>query len=156
MARPRTTYAFAKRVPAADKLHRVEQMLRLADVLGVQRMPELVGPAAAPNSQIVNGSDFALIHATPMFAYKEWTPEGWRTLAAGLAKHGLPVVAIGGPGEAERRYLDDVWNGVATAHQVEWPEMKCILLEQARVYIGPDIGLASCRGGQFAARSLFG
>jgi heptosyltransferase-3 len=150
LARALKHLALQKSVPAADKLHRVEQMLRLADVLGVQRIPELVGPAAAPNSQIVNGSDFALIHATPMFAYKEWTPEGWRTLAAGLAKHGLPVVAIGGPGEAERRYLDQVWNGVATAHQVEWPEMMH-LLERARVYIGPDTSVthlaaaAGCR-----------
>ena len=50
-----------------------------------------------------------------MFAYKEWTPEGWRALAAGLKQRGLSVVAIGGPGDAERRYLDAVWDGVTSS-----------------------------------------
>ena len=139
-----------KSVRAANKLHRVEQMLRLADVLDVPRVPELVGPAAAPDSHIVDGGNFALVHATPMFAYKEWTPEGWRALASGLAQRGLPVVAIGGPGDTELRYLDAVWNGVTAIHQVEWPEMMH-LLKRARVYIGPDTSVthlaaaAGCR-----------
>ena len=93
-------------------------MLRLADVLDVPRIPELVGPAAAPNSHIVDGGDFALVHATPMFAYKEWTPEGWRAVAAGLAQRGLPVVAIGGPGDAERRYLEK--SGRASLPFIRW------------------------------------
>jgi heptosyltransferase-3 len=85
-----------------------------------------------------------------MFAYKEWTREGWRALAAGLAQRGLPIVAIGGPGDAERRYLDAVWQGVTDIHQVEWPEM-VHLLKRARVYIGPDTSVthlaaaAGCR-----------
>ena len=150
LARVLKRLALQKSVATADKLHRVEQMLRLADVLDVPRIPELVGPAAAPKSHIVDGGDFALIHATPMFAYKEWTPEGWRAVAAGLAQRGLPVVAIGGPGDAERRHLEKVWQGVAAIHQVEWPEMMH-LLERARVYIGPDTSVthlaaaAGCR-----------
>jgi len=137
LARVLKRLVLQKSVRAADKLHRVEQMLRLADVLDVPRVPELVGPKAAPNSHIVDGGNFALVHATPMFAYKEWTPQGWRALASGLAQRGLPVVAIGGPGDSERRYLDAVWNGVTAIHQVEWPEMMQ-LLKRARVYIGPD------------------
>ena len=150
LARMLKGFVLQKSVRAADKLHRVEQMLRLADVLDVPRIPELVGPAAAPNSSIVDGGNFALVHATPMFAYKEWTRDGWRALAAGLAQRGLPIVAIGGPGDAERRYLDTVWNAVTTAHQVEWPEMMH-LLKRARVYIGPDTSVthlaaaAGCR-----------
>src|SRR5262245_49859346 len=138
------------RVSAAGKLHRAEQMLCLADVLAVPRVPEAVGPAAASHSRIVDGDNFALVHATPMFAYKEWTPEGWRALASGLAQRGLPVVAIGGPGDIERRYLDAVWTGVSAIHQVEWPEMMH-LLRRARVYIGPDTSVthlaaaAGCR-----------
>src|SRR4029078_9316947 len=150
LARVLKSFVLQKSVRAADKLHRVEQMLRLADVLDVPRVPELVGPAAAPNSRIVDSGNFALVHATPMFAYKEWTRDGWRALAAGLAERGLPIVAIGGPGGAEQRYLDNVWNGVTTAHQVEWPEMMH-LLKRARVYIGPDTSVthlaaaAGCR-----------
>ena len=72
-----------------------------------------------------------------MFRYKEWTRDGWRALAAGLAQRGLRVVVIGGPGESERQYLDGVWRGVAPVHQVRWPETVG-LLSSARVYIGPD------------------
>ena len=47
-----------------------------------------------------------------MFRYKRWTNDGWRALAAALAGRGLAVVATGGPAEAERRYLDEVWSGI--------------------------------------------
>jgi lipopolysaccharide heptosyltransferase III len=143
-------------VPASDKTHRVEQMLRLADVLGIARVAELVCPAAKPAPQIANGGNYALIHAAPMFTYKEWTHEGWRSVAAGLAKRGLTVIAIGGPGEAERRYLEEVWKGVTAVHQMQWPQMTN-LLAKARVYIGPDTSvthLAAATGCKTVA--LFG
>jgi heptosyltransferase III len=137
LARMLKGIALQRSVPASDKTHRVEQMLRLADVLGIARVAELVCPAATPAPQIANGGNYALIHAAPMFTYKEWTHEGWRSVAAGLAKRGLTVIAIGGPGEAERRYLEEVWKGVTAVHQMEWPQMTS-LLAKARVYIGPD------------------
>ena len=37
----------------------------------------------------------------------------------------------------ERRYLEDVWQGVAPVHQTRWAETVW-LLKRARVYIGPD------------------
>ncbi len=130
-------FALHRSIPAAENIHRVEQMLRLTDMLGIARVPELVCPAGATLPQISLGESYAVIHAAPMFRYKEWTREGWRALAAGLEKRGLSVVAIGGPDEAERKYLDDVWQGVAMVHQVAWPETVS-LLAQARLYIGPD------------------
>jgi lipopolysaccharide heptosyltransferase III len=156
LARILKDVALQRSVPAADKLHRVEQMLRLADVLEIARVVELVCPAAASTSHIVSGGDYALIHAAPMFAYKEWTLEGWRSVAAGLTKRGLSVVAIGGPGDAERRYLEEVWRGVAAVHQMEWPQMMN-LFAKARVYVGPDTSvthLAAAAGCQTVA--LFG
>jgi lipopolysaccharide heptosyltransferase III len=150
LARKLKRVALHRRVPGDDKLHRVEQMLRLADVLGIERVAELVCPAAAPTSQGPPGSNYALIHAAPMFTYKEWTPEGWRALASGLAKRGLSVVAIGGPGAAERRYLEEVWGGIVEIHQMEWPGIMN-LLENARLYVGPDTAVthlaaaAGCR-----------
>ncbi|HEU5017192.1 MAG TPA: glycosyltransferase family 9 protein [Pseudolabrys sp.] len=122
--------------PAIPNLHRVEQMLRLADTLGIARIAELVCPAAAPPG-FEFGENFAVIHAAPMFRYKEWTCAGWRALANGLKARGLEIVAIGGPGETEQRYLADVWQGIARVHQTGWPETTW-LLERARVYIGPD------------------
>ncbi|MGC2823116.1 MAG: glycosyltransferase family 9 protein [Pseudolabrys sp.] len=150
LARTLKRIALHRSAAAADKLHRVEQMLRLADVLEIASVPELVCPVSAPASNIVESGNYALIHAAPMFAYKEWTQDGWRAVAAGLTERGLSVIAVGGPGEAERRYLEDVWRGVATVHQVEWSEMMS-LLTRARVYLGPDTSVthlaaaAGCR-----------
>lgn len=137
LARTLKRIALHRSVPAAEKLHRVEQMLRLADALDISRVPELVCPAAAPQSHVAPRDRYAVIHAAPMFAYKEWTRDGWRAVAAGLAKRGLEVVAIGGPGDAERSYLEMVWRGVADVHQVGWAETMT-LLAKARLYIGPD------------------
>lgn len=137
IARALKKIALHRAVPADEKLHRVEQMLRLADLLEIPRIGELVGPAATPPSKIAAGNSYAVIHAAPMFSYKEWTREGWRALAAGLANRGLTVIAIGGPGDAERRYLENIWQGVTSVHQVNWAETMS-LLSDARVYIGPD------------------
>lgn len=129
-------FALKRHTPAEEKLHRVEQMLRLADLLGIARVRELVCPAEKPPS-FETGGNFAVIHAAPMFRYKEWTREGWRALATGLKKRGIEVIAIGGPDENERRYLEDVWQGVAPVHQTRWADTVW-LLKRARVYVGPD------------------
>jgi lipopolysaccharide heptosyltransferase III len=129
--------ALQRRTPAADNIHRVEQALRLADAIGIARVPELVCPAAAPPSNIAGSARYAVIHASPMFAYKEWTRDGWRALAAGLEQRGLAIIAIGGPGDAERQYLDNIWQGIAKVHQVRWPETMA-LLAKATIYVGPD------------------
>jgi heptosyltransferase-3 len=130
-------FALHYAVPAAENLHRVQQMLRLADALGIAQVPELVCPAGMRDLPVANRDNYAVIHAAPMFSYKEWTPEGWREIAAGLRQRGLSVVAIGGPGEAERRYLENVWRDICEFHQLEWPQTTS-LLTKARVYIGPD------------------
>ena len=123
--------------PSTPSIHRVEQMLRLADALGIARVPELVCPAPGPADATAPVDNIAVIHAAPMFRYKQWTRDGWRALATGLAQRGLAVVAISGPDEAERRYLEDVWQGIATVHPAAWPAT-VTLLQRARVYVGPD------------------
>lgn len=124
-------------IPVTENIHRVEQMLRLAEMLGIERVPELVCPAGAEPQGIERGERYAVIHAAPMFRYKEWTREGWRALAAGLAKRKLTVIAIGGPGADERDFLEQIWRGTLPIHQVKWPETVA-LLKRARIYVGPD------------------
>ena len=124
--------------PYAAGVHRVEEILRLADLLGIARAPDVI----APRPRAVEGlpSDYAVIHAAPMFRYKQWTLEGWRALAAALNDRGLKVMATGGPAEAERRYLDAIWAGAAVQRldgQLDWPQLAG-LLAKARVYVGPD------------------
>jgi heptosyltransferase-3 len=119
--------------------HRVEEILRLADTLGIPRIAEVVPPRPV-SSPMVPDADYAVIHAAPMFRYKQWTREGWRSLAEALAAHGLTVVATGGPSAGERGYLDAVWDGAAVCRvdgRLTWPQLAG-LLTNARLYVGPD------------------
>jgi heptosyltransferase-3 len=134
--------ALTRVVPNQPGLHRLEEMLRLADAIGVARVPRLVCPqGAAPQS--FAGGDYAVIHAAPNFTYKRWTREAWRTVAANLAARGLAVLATGGPAPAERAFLDDVWDGMPVRRvdgTLTWPELAA-LLGQARLYVGPDTSI---------------
>lgn len=133
--------ALHHRVYADDTVHRVEQNLRLADALGIARVPEVVCPAARPARAIATSESFAVIHAAPMFRYKQWTGEGWRALAAGLAERGLAVVATTGPDPRERAYLAAVWRDVVSVVPRPWPEVVW-LLQRAKVYVGPDTAVS--------------
>jgi heptosyltransferase III len=131
--------------------HRLEDMLRLADVLGVARVGHLVcpggvGPSLAPDDapplpEHGGEGGYAVIHAAPMFRYKHWNVEGWRTVAAKLGARGLRVVATGGPDAAERAFLDAVFGPVPEVErkdgQLSWPQL-ARLLAGARIFIGPD------------------
>ena len=131
--------ALHRSTPAVPDIHRVEQMLRLADALGIARVPELVCPApAAPEN--IPAKPYAVIHAAPAFRYKQWTRDGWRALAAGLVQRGLSIVATSGPDPAERRDLEALWQGIAAVHSLTWPG-NAALLAGARIYIGPDTSI---------------
>lgn len=122
----------------ANGVHRVEEMLRIAKALGIARAPEVVCPRA--QSESAPAGDYAVIHASPMFRYKQWIKSGWRELAASLARRGLSVIATGSSAEIERSYLDDVWRDTAARRvdgKLSWPQLTA-LLSQARIYIGPD------------------
>ena len=141
--------AFLARSIAADRsVHRVEALLRLADVLGIPRVGQVVVPQGGLPPAAPSGP-FAVIHAAPMFTYKQWTVEGWRSVAAALAARGLTVVATGGPGEAERAYLDLVWKGsdiVRLDGRCNWGQLSS-LLARAKVYIGPDTSVTHLAAG---------
>lgn len=139
---PRMSGALKRRLlhhgaPHVEGLHRVEQVLRLADVLGIARVPELVCPKASDALPASAGENYAVIHAAPMFSYKQWTRDGWRALGAGLRQRGLTIVATSGPDAAERNTLAELWRDIAPVHQLPWPQVVA-LLAQARLYIGPD------------------
>jgi heptosyltransferase-3 len=131
--------------------HRLEEMLRLADALGIPRVSHLVCPGdislldsastTSRRSKVDDQQPYAVVHAAPMFQYKRWTVDGWRELASHLRARGLKVVATGGPAAAERSYLDVVWNAlpevVRRDGQLSWPQL-AELLSRARLFAGPD------------------
>jgi heptosyltransferase-3 len=132
---------FARAVASDVTVHRVAELLRLADALGIPRASQVVCPVGSMHAGIGPDRPYAIIHAAPMFRYKRWTHEGWREIAAALARKGMTVIATGSPDPAERRYLDEVWgpnNGLRRLDgALAWPEL-ATLLSGARVYVGPD------------------
>jgi heptosyltransferase-3 len=129
----------ARSARAGEGTHRVEDVLRLADALGIARVAEVVGPAGRLAPEHVVTGAYAVIHAAPKFRYKQWTPAGWRSLAGALKDRGLDVIATGGPDD--RGYLDEVWRDAAQVRRFDgrlsWPEIAA-LLARARIYVGPD------------------
>ena len=128
-----------RNVASDPRVHRVEAMLRLADTLGIPRVSQVVPPQGGRPTELPGG-DYAVIHAAPMFNYKRWTVDGWRALASALTERGLSVVATGGPGETERKYLDDVWSGSSVIRydgKLTWAALTR-LLSRARLFVGPD------------------
>jgi heptosyltransferase-3 len=127
-----------KPVPVVAGLHRVAEVLRLAEALGISAVAAVVAPGPKPAKR--TDRRYAVIHAAPMFRYKRWTAEGWRGLAAALAARGLAVVATSGPGEEERRYLDQVWESASNVQRLDplsWGELTH-LIAGAQLYAGPD------------------
>jgi heptosyltransferase III len=121
--------------------HRVVDILRLADVIGIPAVPEVVCPPPAPRAPLAPAQPYAVIHAAPMFVYKRWTAAGWGALAAGLRERGFAVAATGAA--SDRDYLDAVWRDARVVRldgKLSWPEMTA-LIAGARVYIGPDTAI---------------
>jgi heptosyltransferase III len=143
--------ALSRSVAPRPGSHRLEEMLRLADALGVARVAHLVCPgdislldsasAASRQAKVDDPQLYAVIHAAPMFQYKRWTVAGWRELASHLHARGLRVVATGGPAAAERAYLDLVWGNLPDVTrrdgQLSWPQL-AELLTRAQLFVGPD------------------
>jgi heptosyltransferase-3 len=121
--------------------HRIVEILRLADVMGIPALGDVVCPPPAPRLQLAPPQPYAVIHAAPMFVYKRWTREGWGALAAALRERGFAVAATGAA--SDRGYLDAVWRDTRIVRldgKLAWPELTA-LIAGARVYIGPDTAI---------------
>ncbi len=130
---------YRRSLPIEPGVHRVEENLRLVDLLGIARVAEVVCPHAVDTAGLPGGP-YAVIHATPLFRYKQWSRNGWRELAGALTARGLSVMATGGPAETERRYLDEIWSGASVTRLdglLDWAQLTG-LLSKAHVYVGPD------------------
>ena len=130
---------FHRSMRTSSTLHRVEQVLNLADLLGIDRVGELVPPESSQMLRAASGP-YAVVHAAPMYRYKQWTRQGWRALVAALVERGFAIVATGGPGEVEQAFLDDTWHKAKVERldgRLSWGELSS-LLSHAGLYVGPD------------------
>jgi heptosyltransferase-3 len=147
--------AVLSRSYTADRTqHRIVDLLRLADLIGVAAAREVVLPQGSVRSDMLPDQPYAVVHAAPKFIYKRWTVDGWRKLAAALRARGLATAVIGAP--ADRAYLDTVWGDTDVGRldgQLTWPELSA-LIGSARIYVGPDTAvthLAAATGTQTVA-----
>jgi heptosyltransferase III len=121
--------------------HRVHEVLRLAELIGIRAEIEIVCPAGPARAGLAPASPYAVVHAAPMFTYKRWTAAGWRQLVAALRERGLRTVVTGAVSDHD--YLDAIWRDCDVARldgQLTWPELSA-LMRGARVYIGPDTAI---------------
>jgi heptosyltransferase-3 len=121
--------------------HRVLEILRLAELLGIAPLAEIVCPAGDVRPALVPTAPYAVVHAAPMFVYKRWHVDGWRALAGALRERSLATVVTGSVGD--RAYLDDVWGDAEVVRldgKLAWPELSA-LIGAARVYVGPDTAI---------------
>ncbi len=131
-------------VPAGaegDSLHRVDEVLRLADALGIARASDMVAPqlARAARPQCIPRRSLCGRACRPDVPLQTMDP---RRLARDSPPRWLSAALPSSPPAApgDRRYLDDVWAGrefVRLDGELAWPEIAA-LLSGARVYVGPD------------------
>jgi heptosyltransferase-3 len=132
-------------VPTQPQEHRVPQLLRLVESLGLQPQLDLVPPQPTSAADVMPPRPYAVIHINPMYRYKRWTDAGWRRLARALTERGLAVVATEGRDPAERAYADAVWDAAEAPIIREGGRLDfgglAALLRDAAVYVGPDTGI---------------
>ena len=119
-------------------LHRIVDLLHLADILGIARCAEVVCPQGPVRPGLLQPRPYAVVHAAPKYRYKRWTSDGWQKLAAALRQRGLTTIVVGA--KTDRAYLDEVWleNDVTRLDgALSWPELSA-LIAGAHVYVGPD------------------
>ena len=134
-------FALSRSAVSDRNRHRVLDILRLAELIGIPAQAEIVCPGGGVRSALAPAQPYAVIHAAPMFTYKRWTGGGWRALAAALHERGLATAVTGAA--SDRAYLDDVWRGgkvVRLDGGLDWPGLTA-LIAGARVYIGPDTAI---------------
>jgi heptosyltransferase III len=129
--------------------HTVVMNLRVVEQLGIAphatpvvrwsgAAESAAGDALAP----LGPARFAVLHVSPKFVYKSWTPDGWGGLAQALAADGLRVVLAGGASAAERRYVESLLarlpaDTLNLAGKVDLGTLACVL-SRAALYVGTD------------------
>ena len=146
--------ALSRSYTADRTQHRIVDLLRLAELIGVGAAREVVLPQGDVRSDVLPSQPYAVVHAAPKFTYKRWTIDGWRRLAAALRARGLATAVIGA--KTDRAYLDTVWGDADVVRldgELTWPELSA-LIGGASIYVGPDTAvthLAAATGTQTVA-----
>ena len=134
-----------------ERLHTIVRNLRLLPDGGSGRPPTDVtlpedagadGRIAAVLGEEWQTLPYAVVHPNSAVALKRWHRPGWLTIIEHLKSRGLRVLVSGGPGDEDRRYIEDELGLGASGAEllVGKLSLACIarLLSTARVYVGVD------------------
>jgi heptosyltransferase-3 len=133
--------------------HTVLQNLMLANVLGLESFYEVIAPRTPDGPKQLDAvlpfdyrmTRYAVLHPFPMWRYKRWTENGWKSLIVDLLKQVDQVVLTGGPNREEQEFLYRL-----VAHASEHVHslagyisfaVATELLENSAVYVGPDTAM---------------
>lgn len=146
-------------VNESRRVHTVTSGLALAPLVGVTPIAEVVAPGiggdpvrhaqfdaclrAVPRAAA--DTPIAVLHPSPMYAYKQWRIDGWAATIDWLHANGFAVALTGGPAPAEQDYARrvaeaanaPVGNLVGQLTLGETAE----LIRRAKLFIGPDTGV---------------
>lgn len=131
--------------------HQVEKdFYTVTEIFGAQAQPgPLVMHADSDHAAIAAAlpgigleSEYAVLHPTSRWAFKEWRLQHWIELAAWLhSSLGLEVLVSAGPDSREREYTNAIAQGsngaVSTQGRLSLPQLAA-LLENARLFVGID------------------
>ena len=130
--------------------HTVRMNLRVAEPLGIEPVAEVTitwceadkANVAAIIPAVAKEQRFAMLHAFPMYAYKQWHDAGWTALAAALAARDMSIVLVGGPSADERAHAERLMRSLpqGTVNVVGRLNLSEVgyLASRAALYVGID------------------
>lgn len=125
--------------------HTVLENLKLVNCLNIPLIPVVRLPKPA-NVVVKPSKDYAIIHPSPMWTYKQWTKQGWEAVIKHLISKGVKVIISGGPDSEEKAMCtalasafpnDDVESIAGNVKISELSE----LLKHAVCYVGIDTSI---------------
>jgi heptosyltransferase III len=128
--------------------HTVIMNLRLAEILGVVPLPEVVLAWNEKDIDVVSqyidisNRRLAILHVLPKFPYKEWMQQGWLQLAIYFQQIGYTVVFSGDNSDKGKKIVSDILHQLPKAAVNMLGHLTlsqlAFLLSCSQIYIGPD------------------
>lgn len=139
--------------------HTVLMNLKLADILGIDRLPEIkVSWQKADETHVASilpfdmrSEPYAILHVYPKFPYKRWQQDGWKDLGKWLGDKRILVVLTGGNAEEELAYVERISkllprNTINMAGKLSLSEV-AFLAGRACLYVGLDTAVTHMAAG---------
>ena len=125
--------------------HTVLENLRLAKCLDIPAIP-IVSLPKPKKTLAQQNKEYAIIHPSPMWTYKQWTEQGWIAVIKHLLSKNLKVIISGGTDPNEKAVCEKLASTFpnedveSIAGKVKISELS-ELLKQATCYVGIDTSI---------------